>query len=142
MAGTMPSDTLPTSPRHSAEPCEAHPSASVLAGMSVLILEDEPLVAMFVESCLQDAGAAVVKIAASISAARSVLNESFDAAVIDLHVADGDASPLIGVLSERGIPVVVTTGGTIDRELLTQTVAVLQKPYPEADLIKVLAMVR
>ena len=110
--------------------------------MSVLILEDEPLVAMFVESCLQDAGAAVVKIAASISAARSVLNESFDAAVIDLHVADGDASPLIGVLSGRGIPVVVTTGGTIDREMLTQTVAVLQKPYPEADLIKVLAMVR
>jgi|HubBroStandDraft_6_1064221.scaffolds.fasta_scaffold1660496_1 DNA-binding response OmpR family regulator len=142
MAGTMPSDTLPTSPRYSAEPCEAHPSASVLAGMSVLILEDEPLVAMFVESCLQDAGAAVVKIAASISAARSVLNEPFDAAVIDLHVADGDASPLIGVLSERKIPVVVTTGGTIDRELLTQTVAVLQKPYPEADLIKILAMVR
>ena len=142
MAGTMPSDTLPEFQRHSAEPCEAHPSASVLAGMSVLILEDEPLVAMFVESCLQDAGAAVVKIAASISAARSVLNESFDAAVIDLHVADGDASPLIGVLSERRIPVVVTTGGTIDRELLTQTVAVLQKPYPEADLIKVLAMVR
>ena len=62
--------------------------------------------------------------------------------MIDLHVADGDASPLIGVLSERGIPVIVTTGGTIDRELLTQTVAVLQKPYPEANLIKVLAMVR
>jgi DNA-binding response OmpR family regulator len=141
MAGTMPSDTLPASPRHFAEPSEAHPSASVLAGMSVLILEDEPLVGMFVESCLQDAGAAVV-IAASISAARSVLNESFDAVVIDLHVADGDASPLIGVLSGRGIPVVVTTGGTIDRELLTQTVAVLQKPYREANLIKVLAMIR
>jgi DNA-binding response OmpR family regulator len=97
---------------------------------------------MFVESCLRDAGAAVVKIAASNSAARSLLNESFDAAVNDLHVADGNASPLIGVLSERGIPVVVTTGRTVDRELLTQTVAVLQKPYREADLIKVLAMVR
>jgi hypothetical protein len=36
----------------------------------------------------------------------------------------------------------VTTGGIIDRELLTQTVAVLQKPYREADLVKVLAMVR
>jgi DNA-binding response OmpR family regulator len=126
----MPSDTLPEFQRRPAQPCEANPSGPVLAGMSVLILEDEPLVAMFVESCLQDAGAAVVKIAASISAARSVLDESFDAAVIDLHVADGDASPLIGVLSERRIPVVVTTGGTIDRELLTQTVAVLQKPNP------------
>jgi tetratricopeptide (TPR) repeat protein len=54
-----------------------------------------------------------------------------------------DASPLIGALSERRIPVVVTTGGSIDRELLTQSVAVLRKPYREADLIKVLAcMVR
>ena len=138
----MSSDTLPESQRRPAQLSESHPSALVLAGMSVLILEDEPLVAMFVESCLQDAGATIVKIAASISAARSVLNESFDAAVIDLHLADGDASALIGVLSGRGIPVVVTTGGTIDREMLTQTVAVLQKPYPEADLIKVLAMVR
>jgi hypothetical protein len=57
-------------------------------------------------------------------------------------VPSSDASPSIGVLSERGIPVIVTTGGTIDRKLLTQTVAVLQKPYSEADLIKVLAMVR
>ena len=138
----MSSDALPESQRRPAQLSESHPSALVLAGMSVLILEDEPLVAMFVESCLQDAGATIVKIAASISAARSVLNESFDAAVIDLHLADGDASALIGVLSGRGIPVVVTTGDTIDREMLTQTVAVLQKPYPEADLIKVLAMVR
>ena len=138
----MSSDALPKSQRRPAQLSESHPSALVLAGMSVLILEDEPLVAMFVESCLQDAGATIVKIAASISAARSVLNESFDAAVIDLHLADGDASALIGVLSGRGIPVVVTTGDTIDREMLTQTVAVLQKPYPEADLIKVLAMVR
>ena len=75
------------------------------------------------------------------SAAHSVIDaeNSFDAAVVDLHIADGDASSLIGVLSERGIPAVVTTGGIIDRELLTQTVAVLQKPYSETDLIKILA---
>jgi DNA-binding NtrC family response regulator len=124
---------------------ETYPSALALAGKSVLIIEDEPLIAKSVESGLQDAGAAVVKIAASISAARSVIGEgnSFDAAVVNLQVADGDASPLIGALSERRIPVVVTTGGSIDRELLTQSVAVLRKPYREADLIKVLAcMVR
>jgi hypothetical protein len=34
-----------------------------LAGKSVLIIEDEPLIAMSVQFCLQDAGAAVVKIA-------------------------------------------------------------------------------
>ena len=88
--------------------------------MSILIVEDEPLIAMSVESGLQDAGAAFVKIAASISAAHSVIDaeNSFDAAVVDLHVADGDASSLIGVLSERGIPAVVTTGSIIEEQRL------------------------
>jgi DNA-binding NtrC family response regulator len=74
-----------------------------LAGKSVLIIEDKALVAMSVESCLQDAGAAVV-IANSIALAQSALDEGipFDAAVVDLHLADGNASPLIQVLSERG----------------------------------------
>jgi DNA-binding NtrC family response regulator len=140
-ATTMASDTLPEFERHPAQPGEPYPSALALAGMSILIVEDEPLIATSVESGLQDAGAAVVKIAASISAAHSVIDaeNSFDAAVVDLHIADGDASSLIGVLSERGIPAVVTTGGIIDRELLTQTVAVLQMPYSETDLIKILA---
>jgi len=45
-----------------------------------------------VESCLQDAGAAVV-IANSIALAQSALDEGipFDAAVVDLHLADGNA---------------------------------------------------
>ena len=57
--------------------------------MSILIVEDEPLIAMSVESGLQDAGAAVVKIAASISAAHSVIDaeNSFDAAVVDLALS-------------------------------------------------------
>ena len=141
-ATTMASDTLSEFERHPAQPGEPYPSALALAVKSILIVEDEPLIAMSVESGLQDAGAAaVVKIAASISAAHSVIDaeNSFDAAVVDLHIADGDASSLIGVLSERGIPAVVTTGGIIDRELLSQTVAVLQKPYSESDFIKILA---
>jgi DNA-binding response OmpR family regulator len=93
---------------------------------------------MSVESCLQDAGAAVV-IAHSIALTQSALDEGipFDAAVVDLHLADGNASPLIQVLSERGIPVVISTGGEVDRgqPALSKAVAVLQKPYTESDLI-------
>ena len=96
----MASDTLPEFERHPAQPGEPYPSALALAGMSILIVEDEPLIATSVESGLQDAGAAVVKIAASISAAHSVIDaeNSFDAAIVDLHIADGDGSSLIGVL--------------------------------------------
>jgi DNA-binding NtrC family response regulator len=109
-----------------------------LAGKSVLIIEDEALIAMGFESCLQDAGA-VVKIANSIASARSALEEGipFDAAVVDLVVADGNASPLIEVLSERGIPVVITTGDEADhgQPALSKAVAILQKPHADSDLV-------
>jgi DNA-binding NtrC family response regulator len=109
-----------------------------LAGKSVLVIEDEALIAMSVESCLQDAGAAVV-VANSVALAQSALDEGipFDAAVVDLRLADGNASPLIRVLSERGIPVVISTGDEVDRgqPALSKAIAILQKPYAENDLI-------
>jgi len=109
-----------------------------LTGKSVLVIEDEALIALNVESCLQDAGAAVV-IANSIALAQSALAEGtpFDAAVVDLLLADGNASPLIQVLSERGIAVVITTGDEVDRgqPALSKAVAILQKPHTESDLI-------
>ena len=109
-----------------------------LAGKSVLIIEDEALIALNVESCLQDAGAAVV-IANSIVSAQSALDEGtpFDVAVVDFLLADGNASTLIQVLSERGIPVVISTGDEIDRRqpALSKAVAILQKPHTESDLI-------
>ena len=63
------------------------PGQLPLAGKSVLVIEDEALIAMNVQSCLVEAGAAFV---------------------------DGNASPLIPVLSELKIPVVITTGADVD----------------------------
>ena len=111
-----------------------------LAGKSVLIIEDEALIAMSVEFCLQNAGAAVVKIANSIALAQSALDEgiSFDVAVVDLLLADGNASTLVPALSERGIAVVITTGNEVDRRqpALSKAVGILQKPHTDSDLIK------
>jgi DNA-binding NtrC family response regulator len=113
-----------------------------LAGKSVLVIVDEALIAMDVESCLLDAGAAVVKIANSIAAAQSALNEGvpFDAAIADLSLTDENACPLVQVLSERAIPVVITTGADIDlgHPALSNAVAFLQKPYTRSDLIEAL----
>lgn len=88
-------------PARPAEACEADPSAKALAGMSVLIIEDEPLIAMSLELELQDAGAEVDKIASCSSSTRSVIDEgnSFDAAVVDLRVANSDTSALARLLT-------------------------------------------
>jgi DNA-binding NtrC family response regulator len=111
-----------------------------LSKKSVLIIEDEALIDLRVESCLLDAGAAIVKIANSIAAAQSILDDGipFDAAIVDLHLADGNASPLIQILSEREIPVVISTGDEIDLEhpALSSAVAILQKPHTDTDLIE------
>jgi DNA-binding NtrC family response regulator len=113
-----------------------------LAGKSVLIIEDEALIAMSVEFWLQDAGAAVVKITNSIASAQRALDEGipFDAAVVDLHVVDGNASALVQALSERGIPVVITTGDEVDRGQTgpSKAVAILQKPHGYSDLVNVI----
>jgi CheY-like chemotaxis protein len=139
----MTSDALSTSDQPFPLPPGVDPKASPLFGTSVLVVEDEPLIAMTVESVLQEAGVSWVKAVGSIAAAKIALGEGnpFNAAVVDLHVADGDASSLLELLAKRGIPIVVTTGWTVDQDLpdLTKAVAVLRKPYPEADLIKVLA---
>jgi DNA-binding NtrC family response regulator len=107
-----------------------------LAGKSVLIIEDEALIAMGFESCLQHAGA-VVKIVNSIASAQSALEEGipFDAAVVELVVADENASPLIQVLLERGIPVVITTAYEADwgQPALGKAVAILQKPHVDSE---------
>jgi len=111
-----------------------------LARKSVLIIEDEALIALSVETCLLDAGAAIVKIANSIASAQSALDEGipFDAAIVDLRLADGNASSLIQVLSEREIPVVISTGDEIDLEhpALSKAVAIIQKPHSDNDLIE------
>jgi DNA-binding NtrC family response regulator len=113
-----------------------------LAGKSILIIEDEALISMGVESCLRDAGAADVKITNSVAFAQRALDEGnlFDGAVVDLHVADGDASPLVQILSERGIPVVITTGYDVDwrQPPLGRAIAILRKPHTDSDLINAL----
>jgi DNA-binding NtrC family response regulator len=64
----------------------------------------------------------------------------FDVAIVDLILEDGNATPLFQVLSERGTPVVITTGDKVDQGLpaLSMAITILQKPYLDRDLINAL----
>jgi hypothetical protein len=88
------------------------------------------------------AGAAVVKIANSIAAVQSTLDDGipFDAAIVDLYLTDDNACPPIQLFSERRVPVMITTGADIDlgHPALGNAVAFLQKPYTHNDLIEAL----
>jgi hypothetical protein len=97
--------------------------ADILAGRRVLLVEDEFLVAMDVESMLERAGCAAIGPAA-------------DAAVLDVNLNGTPVFPVAKALSERGIPFLFTTGcdgASIPPAF--QAVPRLQKPFGEDDLI-------
>ena len=126
-------------------PCQPQDEATAprpLIGKAVLVIEDEALIAMNIESWLEDAGVANVQTVRRLSCARDALrNElAFDVVVLDLHLADGDASSLIGLLEQRAIPVIITTGdpGLLGEPPHLPHAIVLDKPFSEEEFISAL----
>lgn len=106
-----------------------------LDGRRVLIVEDESLVAMLLETILEDMGCATVGPAASIDEGlRSATDEAeLDAALLDVNVAGRQVFPIAEVLKARGVPFVFSTGygegGLPDEWRGNPTI---QKPFTEA----------
>ena len=113
----------------------------LLAGRAILVVEDEPLLAMLLGEELQAAGARVLGPAATPAEALACLaGERPDAAVLDRHLRGEDARPVAAELARLGIPFVVTTGDGIAGlpEALTPA-AVFAKPYEAEALLAGLA---
>lgn len=100
----------------------------------ILIVEDEMLVAMELESILEDLGHEPVGIAPDLTAAERLAQTPLDLALVDLNLRDGLTGPEIGKrLSGRGISVLFITANP--RELadgVAGTIGVLTKPTDEA----------
>jgi DNA-binding NtrC family response regulator len=81
-----------------------------LAGRCVLIVEDEPLVALDIIQAFEAAGAQV-KAARTLAEAKCfVERDGLSAAVLDFGLGDGDADWLCGRLTQRNIPFVLHSG--------------------------------
>ena len=108
-----------------------------LAGKRVIIVEDEPLVAMDLESCLTAAGCEVVGSAGTVREAKTLCAEAAcDAALIDVNLAGQPVDELAATLTKRNIPFAFVTG--YGREALPQgfrDALVVGKPFDETALI-------
>lgn len=80
----------------------------------ILIVEDEPLIAMMLEDFLEVLEHRPVGTADCVEAALARLAESdVDAAILDVNLRGGEKStPVAEALAKRGIPFVFATGGT------------------------------
>lgn len=123
-------------------PAPVKPAQSVvvdrrgLAGVRLMVVEDELLVSMLLKRTLEGLGTVVVgpyaRLAEGLAAAGS---ERFDGAVLDLNLAGELANPIADLLLARGVPFIFITGfqrDSIDRRYAS--VPVLQKPIDAAAL--------
>ncbi len=79
--------------------------------LRILIVEDEMLVAFFLEDCLTSLGHTVIGPASRLSGAlRFAATEDFDLALLDVNVAGEEIYPAAAEIKSRGIPFVFLSG--------------------------------
>lgn len=102
------------------------------AARSILIVEDEPLIAMMLEDFLDSLGHKVVGSCESVEEALSWVDRGgFDVAIIDVQLKDGkQVWPVADRLAQEGKPFVLATGGHVEPPPAQHAAApVLAKPY-------------
>ncbi len=118
--------------------------AATLGLARVLIVEDDPVLAMANEDALRHAGAEQVFIAPSTESALEVLRrEQPEAIVIDVHLADRDDGWAIAELIEAVVPtrpkIVFATGSPEEiPDAIASLGTILVKPFLAEDLIAAL----
>jgi DNA-binding response OmpR family regulator len=86
-----------------------------LKGRSILIVEDEPLIALDIGQAFAAAGAEITTTSTVRQATVLVEHDGLSAAVLDHALGDGDSDKLCERLTQRSIPFVIYSGfGNID----------------------------
>jgi len=105
----------------------------------VLVVEDEPLVALDIVELLNDFGATVLTARNVQDALALIASANICSAVLDINLAGDDCAPICHHLSERGIPFLFHTGYS-DAPVLNKWVAapVIRKPASGKRIVEAL----
>ena len=115
-----------------------------LEGLRVLVVEDEMMVSMLIEDMLTDLGCTIIGPASRLDEALQLAREAeLDCAVLDVNLGGQPIFPLADLLREKGAPFAFATGyGDAGLRDVDKGSPVLQKPFREADLARVLGELR
>ncbi|MGE5563477.1 MAG: response regulator [Bacillota bacterium] len=113
-----------------------------LAGIRVLVVEDEAIIALAIEDMLIELGCQIVGPALSVdAAARLASGEALDAAVLDINLRGETSRPVAEILRGRDVPFCFSTGyESADVPDGFESVPLLRKPYTSDSLGAMLRM--
>lgn len=116
------------------------PCAIGLAGRRILIVEDDPFIALALEEMLREHGLIVAGAAKTIaSALHIVAAEKLDIALLDVDVGQEKIDPVADLLAGRDCPFVFTTGyGRAGLPEAHASRAIVEKPFYTDEVIKAL----
>jgi two-component sensor histidine kinase len=113
-------------------------SSANVGGKRILIVEDEPLVAMDLKVILHEAGIDVVGPARTSAAALGLLERApLDGALLDANLGGERIDGVAAALARRGVPFAFVTG--YGRESLPRSfcnIPIVSKPFVAADLLQ------
>jgi DNA-binding response OmpR family regulator len=107
---------------------------------SILIVEDEPMLAFVLEEFLIEAGFRVAGIAGRLETALTLIeNCTFDIAILDANLAGISAGPAALALTARGVPFIVVSGYLPEQQRSVFSGALhIQKPCRPDQLVRAL----
>ena len=118
-------------------------SLTVASPLSILIVEDEAMIAMMLEQYLDALGHRVSGSASSVDEAMALIGKAdVDVAILDCYLGDVEVWPIADILKERGIPFILSSGGSATALPANHaSCPILQKPYTIAALAELLTTI-
>lgn len=119
------------------------PTPELLKGRTVLLVEDNMIIAMDGEDALRDMGANVFTAASVGRAHEAIALHPIDLAVLDYNLGKETSLPVADLLAERGVPFLFATGygDGLDLPERFGDVVLLKKPYSGVTLAQAIAPV-
>lgn len=110
--------------------------------MRILILEDDPLIAMDLQCIVEDCGHEVVGPCENLATARAEVEASLDFALLDIDLPDGKSFEVASRLEERAIPFAFVSASRLgDLPVHLRHARFIAKPYGSAAIRNTLPVV-